>query len=182
MGEALTRYQTVASGFTTRLLGVAPHQWSAPTPCPDWTVRDLVAHVVGTQRAVLARLDDAEPTAVDTSGDLAAQWGEASGAIVTALGDESRASTVVGGMFGEQPFSSLVSRMVCSDTLVHTWDLARATGQDEGLAPDAVVASLEFLSSIDDAIRRPGGFAAKIEPAAGVDDQTRFLNFCGRAP
>ena len=35
------------------------------------------------------------------------------------------------GMFGEQTFESLVGRLVCSDTLIHTWDLARATGQVE---------------------------------------------------
>jgi uncharacterized protein (TIGR03086 family) len=181
VADALARYQTVATGFTARLHGVAPDQWSTPTPCPDWTVRDLVAHVVGTQRAVLSRLDDAEPDPVDAAGDLTAQWGEASDGIVDALGDQ-RATTVVGGMFGEQTFASLVTRLVCTDALVHTWDLARATGQDERLDPDAVVASLEFLTPVDDAIRRPGGFAAKIEPAAGADDQTRFLNFCGRAP
>ena len=84
-------------------------------------------------------------------------------------------------MFGEQSFESVVSRLLCSDTLFHTWDLARATGQDEELDQDAVAKSLEFLTPMDEAIRRPGGFAPKIDPAAGVDLQTRWLNFGGRA-
>jgi uncharacterized protein (TIGR03086 family) len=94
---------------------------------------------------------------------------------------ETKANTTVGGMFGEQPFESLVARLLCSDTLIHTWDLARATGQDERLDPGAVARSEAFLAPIDEAIRRPGGFAPKIEPPADADEQTRFLNFCGRA-
>ncbi len=181
VSETADRYRTIAEGFTTRVAAVAPTQWSAPTACPDWSVRDLVAHVVGTQRGVLARLDALEPIEVDPSGDLLAQWLKASGAISTALDDRARSSKVVGGMFGEQSFETLVGRLVCTDVLVHTWDLARATGQDEMLDSDAVSASQGFLSSIDDAIRAPGGFAAKITSPPGVDDQTRFLHFCGRA-
>jgi uncharacterized protein (TIGR03086 family) len=87
----------------------------------------------------------------------------------------------VSGMFGEQSFESLVSRLLCADTLIHTWDLARATGQNEDLDPVAVQQAMEFLTPIDDAIRRPGGFGPKIEPPAGADPQTSLLNFVGRA-
>jgi uncharacterized protein (TIGR03086 family) len=180
MSETGERYGTIADGFTARVLGVAPGQWTARTPCSEWTVRDLVAHVIGTHRAVLARLDDKEPGEVDREGDLPAQWRAASLDLVTAVGDKSRASKIVGGMFGEQSFESLVGRLVCTDLLVHSWDLARATGQDEHLDSAAISASQGFLASIDDAIRAPGGFSAKIDPAPGADDQTRFLNFCGR--
>jgi hypothetical protein len=83
-------------------------------------------------------------------------------------------------MFGEQTFESLIGRLVCSDTLIHTWDLARSTGQDEVLDPDAVAKAFESLAPLDDAIRRPGGFAPKIAPAPGANAQIRFLNFCGR--
>jgi uncharacterized protein (TIGR03086 family) len=181
MSEVAARYRTIADGFTARLTGVAADQWSRPTPCTDWTVRDLVAHVMGTHRTVLGRLDQAPPVPVDASGDLVAQWSSARGAVEEALADEARAPTVIGGMFGEQPFESLVGRLVCADTLVHTWDLARATEQDEQLDAPAVAKAIEFLTPIDEAIRRPGGFAPKITPADDADEQTRLLNFCGRA-
>jgi len=181
VSETADRYGRTAAGFTSRVAGVTPAQWSSPTPCPDWAVRDLVAHVIGVQRGVIARLDEAESVEVDRNGDLQAQWLDASRAVAEALADESRASKVVGGMFGEQSFESLVGRMVCADLLTHTWDLARATGQDEKLDPGAVTLAREFLAPLDDKMRAPGGFAAKIEPSADADDQTRFLNFCGRA-
>ena len=180
MSETSERYRAIANGFTTRLEGLAPGHWSSPTPCPEWTVRDLVSHVIGTHRRIVATLDESEPVAVEDDEDLAEQWLMASGTVVEALDDETRASKVVSGLFGTQPFESLVGRLLCTDTLVHTWDLARATGQDEQLDPGAVSKSMEFLAPIDEAIRRPGGFAPKIAPGPDADDQTRFLNFCGR--
>ncbi len=181
MGEVQDRYRSVSAGFRSRLDGVGPEAWASPTPCTDWTVKDLVAHVVGVHRRVVATLDGHEPVDVDQDGDLPAQWREASDAVAGGLADETRATTTVSGMFGEQTFESLVSRLLCADTLVHTWDLARATGQDETLDPDAVSKALLFLTPIDDALRRPGGFSAKIDPTQGADEQSRLLNFCGRA-
>jgi uncharacterized protein (TIGR03086 family) len=180
MSEVSKRYRNVADGFSTRLQGVTPDAWSVATPCSDWTVRDLVAHVAMTHRRVLATLDGTPPVEVDPESDLFVQWRGASDGVVGALGDESRASTLVTGMSGEQTFESLVGRLVCADTLIHTWDLARATGQDETLDPDAVAKASEALAPLDEAIRRPGGFAAKITPAPGAGAQTQFLNFCGR--
>jgi len=181
VSETADRYRRIATGFTSRLAEVTAEQWTSPTPCSDWAVRDLVAHVIGIQRGVIARLDGTESVAVETEGDLPEQWREASRALGDALDDKARASRVVGGMFGEQSFESLVGRMVCADLLVHSWDLARATGQDESLDPGSVSKAQEFLVPLGEKIRAPGGFAAQIEPSAEADDQTRFLNFCGRA-
>jgi hypothetical protein len=72
-------------------------------------------------------------------------------------------------------------RLVCTGLPVHTWDLARATSQDEALDPGAVSRADEFLLAVDEAIRVPGGFATKVTPLPDADDQTRFLDFCGRA-
>jgi len=177
----IDRYRRIADGFSARLDGVGVDQWSRPTPCTDWTVRELAAHVVASHRRVLCAVDGGEPAEVDANVDLEGQWREASQAILDAVSDEAKATKTVGGMFGEQPFESLVGRLLCTDTLVHTWDLARATGQDERLDPEAISRSEEFLTPIDEAIRRPGGFAAKIDSPVDADAQTRFLNFCGRA-
>jgi len=101
--------------------------------------------------------------------------------VTAALEDPAQAARTISGMFGEQSFESLVSRLLCADTLIHSWDLARATGQDEDLDPVAVQQAMEFLGPIDEAIRRPGGFGPKIEPPPEADPQTKLLNFAGRA-
>ena len=181
MSEVSERYGRVADGFGARLGKVTTEQWQSSTPCAEWTVRELVAHVIGTHRRVLAALDGSSPEEVDGPADLAAEWSSASEAVGSALADPGRASRTVSGMFGEQPFESLVSRLLCADTLFHTWDLARATGQDETLDDAAVAKAMEFLEPLDEAIRRPGGFAPKIAPPATADAQTRLLCFGGRA-
>jgi len=181
MSEAEPYYRIVADGFTTRVAGIGPDGWFVTTPCSDWTVADLVGHVITTHLRVLATLDGTDPVDVDPKSDLLPQWRAATGAVLEALGDEVRASKTMSGMFGEQTFASLVGRLVCSDTLLHTWDLARATGQDERLDLDAVARALEALTPLDEGLRRPGGFAPRIVPAAGADVQTQLLNFCGRA-
>ena len=144
-------------------------------------MRDLAAHVVMTQRRVLARLEGGEPAELEPDDDLVREWRASSSAVLEALDDPTRAATVMGGMFGDQPFEELVGGLVCTDTLVHTWDLARATGQDERLPADAVAKAVAFITPLDEGMRRPGGFGPKIEPGHDADAQARLLNFCGRA-
>ncbi len=179
--EVRDRYRRIADGFELRLAKLSPDQLSLPTPCTDWDVAALVAHVITTHRRVAAQGGGSEAAGADSGGDLALQWREARALITGALADPTRAGKTVSGMFGEQSFESLVSRLLCADTLFHTWDLSWATGQDKHLDEEACELALRFLEPLDDAIRRPGGFAAKISPQPGADVQTRLLNFGGRA-
>jgi len=167
MSEDADRYARVSSGFTERLQGVAPDQWTLPTPCEEWTVRDLVAHVVDTQRRVLGLLGGSVGPA-DTDGDLLAQWREASAALFDAVRDPVRADIEVQAFAGPTPFRELVGGLACSDTVVHTWDLARATGQPEA-------------AGFGEAMRRPGGFGPPLDCPADADAQSKFLHFAGRA-
>ncbi|MCL4448866.1 MAG: hypothetical protein M1483_02300 [Actinobacteria bacterium] len=147
------------------------------TPCSDWDVCALVCHVINTHW----RVEGNNEKQADPKEDIPSQWIEASGAVQAALGDPIRSSATVSGIFGEQPFSSLVSRLLCADTLYHTWDLAKAIGQHVELDEEAMAYALEFLTPLDEAIRIPGGFAPKIISKLDADLQTRFLNFGGRS-
>ena len=180
MSETADRYARIAAGFDARLAGVAGGAWSAPTPCTDWDVRDLVGHVVSVHRAVDAGLEASAPPPPATDPDLGDAWRSATAAIRAALGDPERAAAPVSGRFAPMPLEDLIGRLLCSDTLVHTWDLARATGQDEQLDPAGVELAFAMLLPADEAIRGPGSFGPKIEPPPGADEQTRFLCFLGR--
>jgi uncharacterized protein (TIGR03086 family) len=181
MSEVSDRYATIAAGFTARVAGVPPDRWASPSPCPGWTARDVVAHVINGHHRVLAMLSKSQPPVVAAGDDVAARWPAATEAMLAAVSDRQQSPRVIGTMFGDMPFEWLVNRLVCTDTLIHTWDLARATGQDERLEATAVTAVMELLTPFDETIRRPGGFGPKIEPAPDADAQTRLLNFCGRA-
>jgi uncharacterized protein (TIGR03086 family) len=182
MTEAEERYQVIADGFTARVEVVPADEWSAMSPCTDWTAAGVVAHVIDTHYRILTRVNEGDPVEADPEGDLLAQWSKARSELEAALADPARATKMSSGMLGEQSFETVVYRLVCTDTLVHTWDLARAAGLDERLDPEGVAAGFGFLEPMDDKIRVPGGFAEKIEPEPGADEQTRFLNFCGRMP
>jgi uncharacterized protein (TIGR03086 family) len=181
VSEVADRYRRVADGFSAKLAGVGTNGWSSPSPCDGWSARDVTVHVIRTTASVRGLLGDDGPE-VDADGDLVAQWAARHASVEAALADPSHASTELKSGFGNQTFESLVGRLLCSDTLVHTWDLARATGQDERLDPAAVAAALGMLEPLDETLRRPGGFAPKRPVAAGADDQTRLLAFCGRDP
>ncbi len=69
--------------------GIQREQWAAPTPCTDWTVRELVAHLVGMNLASAALLDDQPPPqrGVDRLGDDPAGAYLSSGAAMQAAFD-----------------------------------------------------------------------------------------------
>ena len=159
---------------------VPPDRWSSKSPCQEWVARDIVVHVVGNQRGLLARLAGAEPQPIGESDDVVAAWHDASSAIESALDDPEQAAAPVPGPMGDMPLEQMVGRFMCMDMLVHTWDLARATGLDEGLDTDAVGHAYEAMKPMDAMIRQPGVFGPKIDPPAGADLQTEFLSFLGR--
>jgi uncharacterized protein (TIGR03086 family) len=133
-----TKYLTIAGQeFRTRLGAIGADSWGLATPCPGWTVRDLVEHVVvGNQRAAYrlggaSRADVAALAARDLLGKdplgafdrtLAAQARAFAGA--DAL--ERVCETAVGETTGRQLLGFRIT-----DLVVHSWDLARATGMDE---------------------------------------------------
>jgi uncharacterized protein (TIGR03086 family) len=182
MSENAERYTRIANGFDARLAGVTGDSWTAPTPCVEWTVRDLVGHVVSVHRQVIAGLDASAPPPPATDTDLVCAWRDATAGITAALADPPRASAPVSGRFAPMPLEDLIGRLLCSDTLVHTWDLARATTQDEELDPAGVTYAFTMLLPADEAIRGPASFGPKIQPPPDADEQTRFLCFLGRTP
>lgn len=152
---------------------------AAFTPCEEWTVRDLASHVIDTQRRVLGLLGD-PVTPADPDGDLLAQWTEASTALLDAVRDPTRCDIEVQAFAGPTGFSNLVGDLACADTVVHTWDLARATGQPEMLDAGAVEHCAGVIVQFGEAMRRPGGFGPPVDCPADAAAQSKFLSFSGR--
>jgi len=179
MTEVAHRYARIAEGFSTRLDALDADALDLPTPCSEWSVAELCDHVITTtwRVATMGGITDGD----QADQRLPDRYRAASTAIIDALADPTIASTPVSSGFGEQPFESLIGRLLCADTLIHTWDLARAAGLDERLDVEAAEAALLALEPADEAIRRPGGFAPKLEAPEGADPQTLLLAFCGRS-
>jgi uncharacterized protein (TIGR03086 family) len=135
---------------------------------------------------VLARLTGEElpgiePLPEQPGEDLPEQLRALVAAMCEAVEDPVRAGRLVDSMIGPITFGELVATLLCVDALIHTWDIARATGQDERLDPDAVGDAVRFLAPRDADLRVPGEFGARLDPPSGADEQSWLIAFSGRA-
>ena len=131
MDDVADRYARIAEAFTLRVTGCPPGSWSRPSPCPGWTARDVVAHVVEVHRRIVGAATGTEPQPVTADDDVSAAWAATTSGLMSVLANPEQSTATIPSPFGPMPAEQLVGRIVCTDTLVHTWDLARATGQDE---------------------------------------------------
>jgi uncharacterized protein (TIGR03086 family) len=175
MSDVLNRYREIADGFSARVDVASDGKWDRVSPCDGWKARDVVSHVINAHRQMVLGQDQFPPDA-----DLAAGWADARGQVETLASDPAKMAETVPTPLGAMPREQLIGSMVTMDLLVHTWDLARAVGADEGLHPDAVAQAYQMMKPMDAMIRQPGVFDPKVEPPAGADLQTEFLCFLGR--
>ena len=71
---------------------------------------------------------------------------------------------------------------ILGDVLIHSWDLARATGLDETLDAVEVARMFDGLQGIDEILRQGGQYGPKIDPGEDADLQTQLIAFTGRRP
>lgn len=182
MADVIDRYEALARDFGARVEATGDDRWDDPAPCEGWTARDVVRHVVESQRRTIAGIEGRAPEPLPDDFDPKAAWRESSAAMSAALQQPDVLARQIESPMGPMPFEVVVGRLMATDVLVHTWDLARATGGDERLDQDAVGHAYEGLKPMDAMLRRPGAFGPKVEPPAGADLQTEFLCFLGREP
>jgi uncharacterized protein (TIGR03086 family) len=141
-------------GIAGRVIaGVRPDQLDLPTPCSEWDVRALVNHLVGGHFYFTAALRGQQMDANATPPDFAANnpagtFAQASGEMLKAWREPGAMDRTVQTMVGAMPAVVLIG-MWTNDNVVHAWDLARATGQDESLDPELATQMLGMVQGID---------------------------------
>ena len=170
------------------VVGLDPTRWEASTPCEEWTIRELLNHVIAgnwwaARLASGASIADvgteldgdqigADPrSSYDASADAAARAFEVPGAL--------EASCAVS--YGPVPGSVYAGHRFI-DVLIHGWDLAVASGQDTTLAPDLVEGAWQVLEPQMDMLRTSGMFGDDLEIPDDADAETRLLMTLGRHP
>ena len=176
------RHRQVAGLFTERVRGV--QRWDAPAPVDGWTARDVVRHLVEWLPGFLASGAGVElPRVPSADEDPVAAWQRHREGVQAVLDDPATAHReMVDPHIGSLPLDVAIDRFYTADVFMHTWDLARATGQDDRLDPDFCAGLLAGMEPMEPAIRASGQFGARVEVPGDADAQTRLLGFIGRDP
>ena len=184
MSEVADRYRRVALRFTERVEEVPDDGWDRPAPCEGWVARDVVRHLVEWVPAFFDAAGGPHlPAGPSVDVDPVAAWTTMSDGIQALLEDpDASAATVSHPHAGTHRFDEAVGTFVLGDVVVHTWDLARATGLDETLDADVVHDMLVGMEPLDDMLRASGQYGPRVEVPSGADEQTRLIAFTGRQP
>jgi uncharacterized protein (TIGR03086 family) len=182
MSDVSERYVRLADAFADKVAAVSDDQWSNQSPCSEWTAKDVVKHVVGTQGMFLGFVGRSIEDSPSAEDDPAGAWDAARSAVKAGLEDPDVAMAEFDGFSGRSTFEAAVGRFLCTDLVVHGWDLARAAGLDDGIAPDDMAAVRETAKSFGDAMRSPGAFGPEVEVGDDADEQSKFIAFLGRKP
>jgi uncharacterized protein (TIGR03086 family) len=176
------RHRHIAGAFTDRVH--AAKRWDAPAPVAGWTARDVVRHLVEWFPPFLAAGAGVKlPSGPSVDDDPVAAWQAQRDGVQALLDDpETPRRMLVNRHIGDVPLDQAIDRFYTSDVFMHTWDLARATGQDDRLDPDFCAALLAGMEPLEDVIRSSGQYGPRVPTPDDADAQTRLLGFIGRDP
>lgn len=172
MSGLLDRYALASNGFAEKLPAVRPEQWTGTTPCTEWNVRQLVNHMARANLSYVALLDggsgaefirqrDADALGSDPAGAFA----RSAQACAQAYGRPGALRRTVDHPSGRITAEQALA-MRTADSVIHTWDLARAIGADERLDAGLVAWIDEHLDEI---------YAGLPETPIAADSTHRFF-------
>ncbi len=183
--ELLELFQRAQAQFTDRVDAVAPDQWEDQA-LPEWTVADLVAHLV-TEALWVPPLLAGEPylegrfpdDTTDLLGtDPFTSWESAADDALSAFAEDDALVRTVHLASGPMP-ASLYIQQLTTDLTVHAWDLAQATGGDTELDGELVTAGLLVADRLPET-----GVPERFDPPLDVSEtappQMRLLARFGR--
>jgi uncharacterized protein (TIGR03086 family) len=176
------RHRVVAAAFTDRVRGT--HDWDSPAPVDGWTARDVVRHLTEWFPGFLAAgagVELARGPSVDA--DPVSAWEVHAAAVQSLLDDPGTPDRLLSNpQIGELQLDLAVDRFYTADVFMHTWDLARATGQDDRLDPVFCGELLSGMEPMEEVIRASGQYGERIPVPPDADVQARLLGFIGRDP
>jgi uncharacterized protein (TIGR03086 family) len=187
--DVRARYASRADRFEALVAGAAPETWDDPSPCDDWLARDVVQHALDMHVTMLRPLDREPTPAPSVAEDPLAAFRAARADVEALLDDEGLARGEVQTPMGPMRLADHVDQVASADLVLHGWDLARATGQDDTMDPREVEAMWPGVQQLDERMRTPEAFGPGIVvfgPLVDVPEdaplQDRLLGLVGRDP
>jgi uncharacterized protein (TIGR03086 family) len=189
VADVAGRYHRRADAFEAKVAAVPHGGWSRPSPCAEWDARDVVRHIVDMHSVMLRPYGRTAAPAPSVDDDPLAAFRAARAEVEAILDDPELAARRTESPAGTMAGADMVDRVVSSDMVLHRWDLARATGQDDTIDADELAAMWPGLQEIPDVMRVPGAFGPGVvvfgpvvEVPADAPLQDRALGLLGRDP
>jgi len=176
------RHRQVGGLFTERVRGA--RDWDAPSPVAGWAARDVVRHLTEWFPPFLSAGAGIQlPGGPSVDEDPVSAWQAHRDAVQALLDDPATQDRVLANPhIGELPLDRAVDQFYTADVFMHTWDLARATGQDDRLDAGFCRQLLAGMEQAEEAMRSSGQYGARVEIPGDAGPQTRMLGFIGRDP
>jgi uncharacterized protein (TIGR03086 family) len=184
--ELLTR----AHSYLREVVAAVPEgAWASPTPCSEWTVRQVLNHARLDQQAYGAAITGVGRPESDAFQPADALDADAQGALEKVLREVADAYAQLPADAAEvaTPLGPLPLRLAAAagamDAAVHAWDIAVATGQDAPLEEELAEGIWAAAERLADHLRDSFGvFAAAREVPEGCGRAETLLAYLGRDP
>jgi len=159
--------------------GVRADQHGDKTPCDEWTVRDLLEHIIGVVAGLGTAAAGQPPSPFELAADPTAQFDEAAAAALAAWRTPGVLDRVIDAGPGPMP-GRVLAGINLLDTATHTWDLATATGQPAELPEPVAVAAMEASHMIVSPEIRTGRFGPEQIVPNDASTTRQLVAFLGR--
>jgi len=177
-----TIYHRSVESFADRVNAVKDDQWGDPTPCTQWSVRDLANHVTYENLWTVPLMQGAtlEEVGDRFDGDLLGEDPirsalDAAHAAIPTVAEQLSKGGIVHLSFGEAPKEEYAMQLA-ADHLIHGWDLAVATGGDSRMDPHLVHAISDWFDDREE-LYRGGGIIAERRALTGDAQQDLLARF-----
>lgn len=184
--ETSARYADANLPLAAVLDAVPADAWDRPSPCEGWVARDVVRHLIDTQRDFLTgRGFDLGPAGGEAVGpavdaDPAGAWRAHASAVTGLLARPEVPDTGYDGWFGPTTVGATLVQFYVPDMVIHRWDVASAVGGDTRLSDGELDRTAESIDSWGEAMYMDGICKPGLEPPAGVSRQVTLLARMGR--
>ncbi|MGH9277453.1 MAG: TIGR03086 family metal-binding protein [Acidimicrobiales bacterium] len=182
--DVLDLDRRAASGLAALIEATSKDQFDGPTPCPAWSVRDLLAHIVAgnLKYTEIAHGRDWSRGApeVDLGDDPAGMYRQTHETMLRAWSQPGVLERETPLPVGRGPAAAALHLHV-GEALVHGWDLASATGQAPVFNEDVVEACLAQFRGWLPPQRPPGSpFSDATAVGDGATPIDRLAAYLGR--
>jgi uncharacterized protein (TIGR03086 family) len=184
IADVLGSYTRLSDPFSSVVDRVPADGWDDPSPCEGWSARDVLAHVIHSQRTFLAERGVDASTSADLDSDPSIDPGDAWRVHLKRmrelLADPAVAGMEYDGVFGRTTVGQSIVAFHGFDLVVHRWDIAVAAGLDERLTDGELDMLERSADGFGDHLYDDGVCKPALTVPDGADRQERVLARLGR--